>query len=67
MRPLPFYQSMKVELLQGHSTEKGGVLQFVGEKGDVLSYDAENPNASAWSARDLILMTQIGVAKFVEV
>lgn len=62
----PFYASMKVELLEGHSAVKGGVMQAVGNKGDVLSYDAENPNASTWSARDLIIMTQIGVAKFVE-
>lgn len=63
----PFYGSMKVELLHGHSAVKGGALQFVGDKGDVLSYDAENPNAGEWSARDLIIMTQTGVAKFVEV
>jgi hypothetical protein len=63
----PFYESMKVELLDEHHAVKGGVLQAVGNKGDVLSYDAENPNASKWSARDLIIMTQIGVAKFVEV
>jgi hypothetical protein len=61
-----FYQSMKVKLLQNHNAVKGGVLQFAGNRGDVLSYDAESPNASAWSARDLIIMMQIGVAKFVE-